>query len=338
MLSAVSGGYDPHNSRRNSIRALTASLDDGKTHLLLACSGSVATIKLPNIIQALSKYPSSQLSVRVVLTPSASRFLAGQSKEQPTISGISSLPNVDAYVIFFLYSQGKCGMKIAIVGRHTHLWQYIDADEWKVPWVRGAGILHIELRRWADVLVIAPLSANTLAKIVGGFSDSLLTSVVRAWDPWGELDASPAPVETASTADKTDPATQETATVIPMTQDGIDGATRNRRLRKRRIIVAPAMNTAMWRHPITAKQLRVLEEEWGVQGTPDPAQPNDGSAPGNPATLQENGASQDEGDGWFEVLRPQSKVLACGDAGDGAMLEWSQIVTVIEQRLELGAQ
>ena len=25
----------------------------------------------------------------------------------------------------------------------------------------------------------------------------------------------------------------------------------------------------------------------------------------------------DAGDGWFEVLQPQSKVLACGDRGDG---------------------
>ncbi|KAI1737577.1 putative flavoprotein [Xylaria scruposa] len=303
MLSAITGGYDPHSSRRNSVRALTASLNDGKTHLLLACSGSVATIKLPNIIQALSKYPSNQLSIRVVLTPSASRFLAGQSKEQPTVSGISNLPNVDAV--------------------------YIDADEWKVPWVRGAGILHIELRRWADILVIAPLSANTLAKIVGGFSDSLLTSVVRAWDPWGELDANPAPAATTSTADTA------AATVISMTPDGADDVNRNRRLKKRRIIVAPAMNTAMWRHPITAKQLRVLEEEWGVQKAPAPTQPDDGSALG---TSQGNGASKDEGDGWFEVLRPQSKVLACGDAGDGAMLEWSQIVTVIEERLGLGIQ
>ncbi|KAI0184468.1 flavoprotein [Xylaria flabelliformis] len=317
MLSAITGGYDPHSSRRNSVRALTASLNDGKTHLLLACSGSVATIKLPNIIQALSKYPSSQLSIRVVLTPSASRFLAGQSKEQPTVSGISNLPNVDA-----------------VEGRHTHHLQYIDADEWKVPWVRGAGILHIELRRWADMLVIAPLSANTLAKIVGGFSDSLLTSVVRAWDPWGELDTNSAPAATTSTAGQTDTTTQG-ATVISMTPDGTDGITRNRRLKKRCILVAPAMNTAMWRHPITAKQLRVLEEEWGIQKTAAPTQPDDGFAPG---ASQENGASKDEGDGWFEVLRPQSKVLACGDAGDGAMLEWSQIVTVIEERLGLGAQ
>lgn len=42
--------------------------------------------------------------------------------------------------------------------------------------------MHIELRNWADVLLIAPLSANTLAKIAGGLCDNLLTCVVRAWD------------------------------------------------------------------------------------------------------------------------------------------------------------
>ncbi|KAI8948305.1 flavoprotein [Xylaria longipes] len=186
--------------------------------------------------------------------------------------------------------------------------------------------------------LIPDFSANTLAKIVGGFSDSLLTSVVRAWDPWGELDANTAPAATTSTVGNTDTATQGTATVIPMTPDGTDGVSRNRRLKKRRIIVAPAMNTAMWRHPITAKQLRVLDEEWGVRKTPAPTKPDDAPAPENPPAPQANGASQDEGDGWFEVLRPQSKVLACGDAGDGAMLEWSQIVSVIEERLGLAAQ
>ncbi|RWA04894.1 hypothetical protein EKO27_g10212 [Xylaria grammica] len=282
MLAAVSNWHDPH-TKKSSLASLTASLNDGKAHLLLACSGSVATIKLPNIIQSFSKYPSSQLSIRVVLTPSASQFLAGQSKEQPTISGLSSLPNVDA----------------------------VDADEWKVPWVRGGGILHIELRRWADLLVIAPLSANTLAKITGGFADSLLTSVVRAWDPWGELDAPSGP--------STDTTAQGSATVTPGTQEGTEGASRNRRLKKRRIIVAPA------------------KEEWGVQ---KPAAPNTEADDGPAAVSQPQEADQpsgDEGDGWFEVLRPQSKVLACGDAGDGAMIEWPQIVTVIEERLGLEA-
>jgi phosphopantothenoylcysteine decarboxylase len=50
---------------------------------------------------------------------------------------------------------------------------YQDADEWGPrPWKRGAPILHIELRRWADLLVIAPLSVNTMAKIAGGMCDN----------------------------------------------------------------------------------------------------------------------------------------------------------------------
>ncbi|KZF25652.1 phosphopantothenoylcysteine decarboxylase [Xylona heveae TC161] len=216
-------------------------MNDGKRHLLLAASGSVATIKLPNIAQALSRHPN--LSIRILVTQSAEKFLIGQSAEQPHLESLQSIPNVDGI--------------------------YRDEDEWTSPWTRGGGILHIELRRWADMLVIAPLSANTLAKVVVGLADNLLTSVVRAWDTTGLID----PV-----------------------------------CGKKRIIVAPAMNTAMWRHPITKQQIRVLEEDWGVDGGQD---------------------------GWYEVLRPMEKELACGDIGDGAMKDWREIVDIIEQRLNL---
>lgn len=43
-------------------------------------------------------------------------------------------------------------------------------------------MLHIDLRKWADLLIIAPLSANSLAKMAQGLCDNCLTSVVRAWD------------------------------------------------------------------------------------------------------------------------------------------------------------
>ncbi|KAI3802533.1 hypothetical protein L1987_30667 [Smallanthus sonchifolius] len=59
---------------------------------------------------------------------------------------------------------------------------YTDEDEWS-SWSKiGDRVLHIELRQWADIMVIAPLSANTLAKIAGGLCDNLLTSIIRAWD------------------------------------------------------------------------------------------------------------------------------------------------------------
>jgi phosphopantothenoylcysteine decarboxylase len=40
----------------------------------------------------------------------------------------------------------------------------------------GDPILHIELRRWADIVLIAPCSANTLAKIATGVCDNLVVS------------------------------------------------------------------------------------------------------------------------------------------------------------------
>lgn len=227
--------HDKYNeAESNSLTALTATLDDGKIHLLLAASGSVAVVKLPLIVSSLTRYPN--LSIRIILTQDAARFFTGRCPEQPTVASLSTLPNVDAV--------------------------YRDEHEWVDPWNRGADILHIQLRRWSHLLVIAPLTANTLAKISGGLADNLLTCVVRAWDT----------------------------------------------SKRARIIVAPAMNHFMWVHPVTAKQIQILEDEWGV-----------------------NGVNPDEG--WIEVLRPQVKTLACGDFGQGGMCDWQEIVAVTENRL-----
>ena len=58
-----------------------------------------------------------------------------------------------------------------------------DRDEWpEARWERGDPVLHIELRRWADLLVVAPLDANTLAKFALGLSDNFLSCLFRAWD------------------------------------------------------------------------------------------------------------------------------------------------------------
>ncbi|WP_435021202.1 flavoprotein [Tundrisphaera sp. TA3] len=58
-----------------------------------------------------------------------------------------------------------------------------DADEWPPSrWRRDDPVLHIEFRRWADLLAVAPLDANTLAKFALGFSDNFLSCLFRAWD------------------------------------------------------------------------------------------------------------------------------------------------------------
>jgi len=76
------------------------------------------------------------------------------------------------------------------------------------------------------------------------------------------------------------------------------------------------MNTAMWRHPITKRQISMLEEEWGVCDN-------------------EGDLEDEQKEGWFEVLKPMEKTLACGDVGDGAMKDWQEIVKIIVERLGL---
>lgn len=41
---------------------------------------------------------------------------------------------------------------------------------------------HIDLAKWPDLIVVAPTTANTIAKFVGGAADDLLSSIVSAYD------------------------------------------------------------------------------------------------------------------------------------------------------------
>ena len=43
-----------------------------------------------------------------------------------------------------------------------------------------AAMGHIELARWADVILIAPATANTVARLAYGFADDILTTVCLA--------------------------------------------------------------------------------------------------------------------------------------------------------------
>jgi len=114
-------------------------------NILLGVSGSVATIKADQIVSLIrEKIPGSE--VRVIATQHSEHFL-----------------NCDKL-------DGD-GVRV-----------YRDADEWSAWKGRGDPVLHIELRKWADVILVAPLSANTLAKVSNGMCDNLLTCVLRAWD------------------------------------------------------------------------------------------------------------------------------------------------------------
>lgn len=159
------------------------------------------------------------------------------------VSELLHLPGVDVRVVTtenakHFYNPSDVSVKI-----------YTDKDEWELWTSRSDPVLHIELRRWADLLIIAPLDANTLGKIANGICDNLLTCVVRAWDT------------------------------------------------SRPLLFCPAMNTAMWLHPITGQQVSRLKEF-----------------------------------GYVEIPCI-SKKLVCGDEGKGAMAEVSTIVGLVRQYL-----
>ena len=144
-------------------------------------------------------------------------------------------------------------------------------EEWK-KWKRlGDPILHIKLRDWADLALLAPLSAHTLSKISNGLCDDPLSSCLRAWD--------------------------------------LGHGTR----KGKPILLAPAMNTAMWDHPLTKLQLATIQSFWNSKG---------------------HFYSADHSCG-IQIIPPQEKTLACGEVGDGALASVDTIIEWVKKTLNI---
>ena len=223
-------------------------------NILLGLSGSVAAIKAWELYELLSELGE----VQVVATPSARRFLSvarpppSQSRGDHALSddascahSIASTPGQD---------ERERGVENPASRANQHQHQHEDStssssaptplplpfpvlgdeDEWKAWQKVGDKVLHIELRRWADLLVISPCSANTLAKISNGLCDNLLTCIVRAWDLQHAPDSSPYL-----------PSPNLPSPNLPP-------------LLAYPLLVAPAMNTLMWSSPFTSRHLTTL--------------------------------------------------------------------------------
>jgi phosphopantothenoylcysteine decarboxylase/phosphopantothenate--cysteine ligase len=65
-------------------------------------------------------------------------------------------------------------LTVATLSRHP---AYTDRDFWQPIYHRP---LHIELGEWADLILLAPLTANTLGKLAYGLADNLLTNTILA--------------------------------------------------------------------------------------------------------------------------------------------------------------
>ena len=111
-----------------------------------------------------------------------------------------------------------------------------------------AAMGHIELARWADAIIVAPVTADAMARFAQGRADDLLTTLLRASD---------APV-----------------------------------------LLAPAMNQAMWRDAATQQNTQILSQR------------------------------------GYHIVGPADGVQACGDIGAGRMSEPLAIVDAASDLFE----
>ena len=108
--------------------------------ILLGVTGGIAAYKA---VYLLREFQKSGAEIRVIMTPSATRFVGTE-----TFSALS---------------------------RHEVAVDVFNDNKPDTSWAK-----HIHWGEWADLFVIAPCTANTLAKIVHGQSDNMLTSTVLA--------------------------------------------------------------------------------------------------------------------------------------------------------------
>ncbi|MES2697931.1 MAG: bifunctional phosphopantothenoylcysteine decarboxylase/phosphopantothenate--cysteine ligase CoaBC [Verrucomicrobiota bacterium] len=113
----------------------------------------------------------------------------------------------------------------------------------------GRALEHIDLTRWAEVVVVCPATANTLNRMAAGLGDDLAGALLLAHD-W-----------------------------------------------KKPLLLAPAMNPAMWHHPATRASVARLRE-WGAR-----------------------------------FIAPGAGRTACGEVGEGRLAESDEIVAQIEAAL-----
>lgn len=209
-----------------------------KLNFLIGITGSVATIKLDELINGL-----------------VTKFIKINICIIPTKNSLNFVPDFIRYNQKYSLLTDRHKLLKDCESQEPLIFSFTDEDEWSSWSKRNDPVLHIELRKWADVFLIAPLGANTLAKISNGICDNLLTSVIRAWDI--------------------------------------------QNIYSKPVIICPAMNTLMYKHPLTKKQIDILVEGFG-----------------------------------FILVDSIEKVLMCGDSGIGAMAKVEDIIEKIFEILK----
>jgi len=103
-------------------------------HILLGVTGGIAAYKTTFLVRLLIRQGAK---VKVIMTSSAKDFVSP--------------------------------LTLSTLSQHPVYLDFVDELEGTLQWNN-----HVELAKWADLFLIAPLTSNTLAKMVSGACDNLL--------------------------------------------------------------------------------------------------------------------------------------------------------------------
>lgn len=123
---------------------------DRKMNILLGITGGIAAYKCAELVRLMKK---EGFQVKVVMTRNATRFITP--------------------------------LTMAVLSENRVYINLFSTEEEEQQEIR-----HISLAQWADMVVIAPASANTISKLAHGVADDLLTSTILAFE--GEVIIVPA--------------------------------------------------------------------------------------------------------------------------------------------------
>jgi phosphopantothenoylcysteine decarboxylase/phosphopantothenate--cysteine ligase len=113
-----------------------------RKHILIGVTGGIAAYKIPLLVRELRRKGAE---IRIVMTNAAKEFVT-----PTTLSTLSGNPVITDV--------------------------FPDSSQRVV----NTGTWHIEYGRWADVMLIAPATANTMAKLAQGYADNAVTMLALA--------------------------------------------------------------------------------------------------------------------------------------------------------------
>jgi phosphopantothenoylcysteine decarboxylase/phosphopantothenate--cysteine ligase len=157
MLADMDGSEGSDDSANSAVAAAYQSFRHRAPHVLLGVTGSIAAFKACQLASDLTK---SGCRVRVIMTAAARQFVGTATFDALT----HSVTRTD----MFPETEYALSMEGDGIGNRDF----------------GVGVSHIEDAKWADIAVVAPATANIIAKLAAGLaSDYLSTTMLAATCP-----------------------------------------------------------------------------------------------------------------------------------------------------------